>query len=160
VRPESTTLSDFRAPDWIVEAEREALAAADRIITPHAELAALFMHKSEQLRWIAPPQRHSRPQGERSRCIVFPGPTIARKGAYDVRDAARALDLEVILLGRDLEGPDFWQGVRTRRPADGVASDCWLASAAAVVQPAQFEEQPRRLLAALSAGVPVVATAG
>ena len=65
-----------------------------------------------------------------------------------------------MLLGRDLEGPDFWSGVRTCRPACGDPSDGWLKSVAAVVQPAQFEEQPRRLLAALSAGVPVIATAG
>ena len=40
----------------------------------------------------------------------FVGPTIARKGAYEVRDAARALDLEVVLLGSELEGAEFWSG--------------------------------------------------
>ena len=58
-----------------------------------------------------------------------------------------------MLLGSELEGEGFWDGVRTLRP-----SADWLDGVAAVVQPAVVEEQPRRLLAALAAGVPVIAT--
>jgi hypothetical protein len=77
---------------------------------------------------------------------------VARKGAHAVRAAALALDLEVMLMGGDLEGPDFWRGVRTVPAGD------W-KTAAAVVQPALVENQPRGLLAALAARVPVIATA-
>jgi hypothetical protein len=74
-----------------------------------------------------------------------------RKGAHALRDAAAALGLEVMTLGAELEGPDFWRGVRTVPAGD------W-AGVAAVVQPALVEEQPRRLLRALAAGIPVIAT--
>jgi glycosyltransferase involved in cell wall biosynthesis len=92
------------------------------------------------------------------RRIAFPGPTIARKGAHEVREAARALDLEVVLLGSELEGGDFWHGVRTVRPGAKDAAHMWLSNVAAVVQPAVVEERPRHLLAAVAAGVPVIAT--
>jgi glycosyltransferase involved in cell wall biosynthesis len=82
------------------------------------------------------------------------GPTIARKGAYEVREAARALDLEVVLPGSELEGPDFWRGVRTR----SASASNWLDGVAAVVQPALLEDAPRKLLFALANGVPVIAT--
>ena len=40
--PERRTPGKLRAPDWLVEAETEALAAADRIVTLHAAIAVLF----------------------------------------------------------------------------------------------------------------------
>jgi hypothetical protein len=151
LHPQSTTLSDFRAPPTLVALEREALAAADRIVTPHAEIAALFGERAELLPWQMPPQTNIRRSP--GRMIVFPGPTVARKGALELREAARRLDVEVLVPGSELEGADFWRGVRMRRP-DGD----WLCDAAAVVQPAFVEDRPRRLLMALAAGVPVVAT--
>src|SRR5262249_53641907 len=36
--PESPTLNEFRAPRWFVDAEEEALNAARRIVTPHAQI--------------------------------------------------------------------------------------------------------------------------
>jgi hypothetical protein len=166
IHPESGTLSDFRAPPWLVAAEASALAEADQIITAHTEIAALFGDRAVRVPWQSPsgqspsdqfplgqfPSGHRPASASFGRRIVFPGPTVARKGAQVVRDAAIALELEVMALGAELEGPDFWRGVRMI-PAgnrDGVA---------AVVQPALVEDQPRRLLAALAAGIPVIATA-
>src|SRR5215469_3820598 len=40
--PESTTLGDFRAEQWLVDAERQALESARQIITPHTGIASLF----------------------------------------------------------------------------------------------------------------------
>ena len=150
VHPERGTLTDFRAPPWLVEAEAEALTDADQIITAHAGIAALFGDRAVHLPWEVPTKP---PPGSASGCqrIVFPGPTVARKGAYAVRDAAIALDLEVMAQGAELEGPDFWRGVRM------VPAGEW-EGVAAMVQPALLEDQPRRLLAALAAGVPVIAT--
>jgi hypothetical protein len=148
--PERATLADFRAPAWLAEAEAEALAGADHVITPHAEIADLFGERAIHLPWHVPPvPPRTSVAGRR---IVFPGPTVARKGAHVVRDAAIALGLEVIHLGAELEGPDFWRGVRTATAGD------W-AGVGAVVQPALVEDQPRRLLTALAAGIPVIATA-
>ncbi|MBV9990791.1 MAG: VanW family protein [Alphaproteobacteria bacterium] len=143
--PERATLADFRA-DAALEAE--ALAAADAIVTPHAEIAALFGDRAILLPWATPKTGFRHAPG--SRRIAFAGPTIARKGAYELRDAARALDLEVVLLGSELEGAKFWAGLRTARDiGEGVA---------AFVQPAFLEDRPRKLLAALASGIPVIAT--
>ncbi len=146
--PERTTLKDFRADPVLPRAEDEALAAADTIVTPHTDIAALFGERAILLDWKTPTARFKHAPG--SRRVAFPGPTIARKGAYELREAARALDLEVVLLGSDLEGTDFWKGIRTSRDiSDGVA---------AFVQPAFLEDKPRKLLAALASGIPVFAT--
>jgi hypothetical protein len=145
--PERRTLADFRADPALVCAESEALDAAQAIVTPHADIAAPFGERAVLLDWKTPTARFKHAPG--SRRIAFPGPTIARKGAFELREAARALDLEVALLGSDLEGADFWSGVRTTRDLGGVA---------AFVQPALIEDKPRRLLAALASGIPVIAT--
>jgi hypothetical protein len=156
--PERRTLADFRAPDWLAEAEVEALVYAERIVTPHAEIARLFPGKAELLEWRLPPV--ARPAAApASRRIAFPGPTVARKGAFEMRDAAGALRLELVLLGGELEGAGFWDGVAATRPDPAAGPAGWLDGVAAVVQPALVEERPRHLLMALAAGVPVVATA-
>jgi len=152
LHPERATLSDFRAPAALVEAEAEALAAADQVVTPHREIAALFPGRAVLLDWVLPPSTPC--ASERPRRIAFPGPSIARKGAYELRAALDGLDIEVMLLGNDLEGADFWRGCRVIRPHGGA----WTEMVAAVVQPALVEERPRALLAALAAGLPVIAT--
>jgi hypothetical protein len=149
--PDRATLADYRAHAWLVESEAEALAAAEAVVTPHAEIAALFGARAVRLPWDAPPAPAWTPGAG---VIAFPGPTVARKGAYEVREAARRLGLAVRPLGAQLEGQGFWDGVRIAPPAGD-----WLAGVAAVVHPAVVEEAPRRLLAALAAGVPVIATA-
>jgi hypothetical protein len=152
---ERETLADFRASDPLAAVEIEALDAAERIVTPHAEIAALFPGKALLLDWRMPTPPAMAPAPS-SRRIAFPGPSVARKGAYELREAARRLDLEVLLLGNELEGADFWKGVRATPVAR--SNDVWLKDVAAVVQPALIEEQPRLLLRALAAGIPVIAT--
>jgi hypothetical protein len=151
--PERASLGDYRAPPAIADAEAAALAAAASIVTPHAEIAALFVDRALKLDWARPtaPERAVQSRG----VVAFPGPTIARKGAYELREAARALDLLVRPLGSMLEGADFWDGVRQDpTPAGGH----WLDGVSLVVQPALTQDAPRRLLEALAAGVPIVAT--
>jgi VanW like protein/Glycosyl transferases group 1 len=151
--PERLSLSDFRADPALVAAEAEALAAAEAIVTPHAAVATLFGERAVRLEWQMP--KPLARNGEIvARRIAFPGPTAARKGAFELRAAAKALDLEIVLVGSELEGADFWSGVRTRR-AD---PSNWLDGVAAVIQPALVEDAPRRLLQALASGVPVIAT--
>jgi len=156
--PERLTLGDFRAPEQLLEAEAEALAYASRVVTPHAEIAALFTERAVTSAWRGPRvQSIARPAANR-RTIGFPGPTVARKGAYELREAARALGLEVLRLGSDLEGPSFWEGVKTRKFDLAQSADGWLQQVAVVVQPAIAEDRPRHLLSALAAGIPVIAT--
>lgn len=154
--PDRPSLADFRAPAWLVEAESEALAAADRLLTPHLEIARLFRGRSRRLPWQTPAAVLNVEERVPDR-IYFPGPTAARKGAFEVRAAARALNLEVVLGGSDLEGPDFWTGLRTCR-AEALQGEGGFTAATALVHPALVEDQPRTLLRALAAGLPVITT--
>jgi glycosyltransferase involved in cell wall biosynthesis len=98
-------------------------------------------------------KRQARPRYP-SRRIAFPASTLCRKGAYELREAARALDLELVCPGNFLEGADFWSGIRLAR----LDSGSWLEGIGAVVLPSFVEHRPRRLLQAIEAGVPVVAS--
>lgn len=143
--PDSPTLRDFRAPVDLVEAEREALDYAERIVTPHAEIAALF-DKAQLLPWHMPSATTISPIHR----VAFVGPTLGRKGAYEMLGAAGALKLDLLVPRRDLEAPDFWSGITVTRgaPLEGQI----------VVQPAFAEENPRTLLTALASGRQVIAT--
>jgi hypothetical protein len=52
--PQRGTFAEFRAPDWMVEAESEALEHADAVVAPHASIAALFPRKVQRLDWKLP----------------------------------------------------------------------------------------------------------
>ena len=161
MHPERTLLNDFRADPQLVAQEWEALQAARRIVTPHADIAALFPAQALRLQWRIPQNGGTSSSAGANvitdGAIAFPGPTHAREGAYELRNVARALGLEVVLLGSELEGADFWQGVKTRRVNTQAGAD-WLAGVSLVVQPAVIEDKPRRLLEALGRNIPVIAT--
>ena len=158
LHPSSPTLADFRADGWLyflvrdVNTGVEHLAHARRVVTPHALVASLFGGRAVLLDWRLPRAAHGRPRGGR---VVFPGPTVGRKGAYEVREAAGKLGFTLAVRGAQPEGEDFWAGVGVER-RDGKD---WLRDAGVVVLPAFVENRPRRLLEALARGVPVVATA-
>jgi hypothetical protein len=158
LHPESKTCADFRAPAWLLQAEAEALAAADHWITPHRAIADLAGTRAIVVPWKMPATSKT-PRGPGTR-VIFPASALCRKGAYEIRDAAQSLDCELVYLGSTIESPDFWRHVRmSPPPATNPSSGAiWLDGAAAVVLPAFVEHRPRRLLAALAAGVPVIAT--
>ncbi|MGE0239339.1 MAG: VanW family protein [Parvibaculaceae bacterium] len=152
--PESRTLGDFRAPDGVLVAESEALAAARTLFTPHSGIAAVDPARTRHLDWITPVARDRITRGGKS--ILFPASALARKGAYALRDAVKGLDLDVIVAGRACEyDGDFWGSARVRPLEDG----SWPRQLAAVVLPALVEHEPRALLRALAHGLPVIATA-
>jgi len=155
--PDRASLGDFRADPHLVRAEWDALLGAERIITPHREIAQLFPGRAELLEWDKSRATNTGFRARErlsSRSIGFPGPTAARKGAYEVREVARQLDLEVLLCGSELERDGFWDGVRVRR----VKFDDAIAETGLIVQPSFVEDQPRTLLKALSHGCTVIAT--
>ena len=155
LHPESPTLRDFRAKTWIVEAEAEALQCAERIVTPHLQVAALFAEKTHLLEWKMPavsPQFSV--SGEpASRTILFPCSTLGRKGIYELREALRDAEIHLKLGGAVLEHADFWRGFNVER----VNLDQPHGFAVAV-QPSIVESQPRALLKALASGIPAIAT--
>ena len=152
--PQSPTLGDFRADSDLLRAEREALAAAGRLVTPHRAIAAHFGERAWLVPWETPPPvPRFDVAGKPS--LFFPASRLGRKGAYELADALRSgIDAELLFLGAADEGSaDPFAGLDCRR---GKAGD--LASAAAVVLPAWIEHQPRLALLALASGIPVIAT--
>lgn len=145
--PDRKLLGDYRAPEAWARAEAEALAGARRLVTPHPDFAREDPRR-HLLDW-AMPEAEAWTAGP---ALGFAGPTIARKGAHEVREVAQRLGVPVVRWGRDLEGDDFWAGVETRTPAKG------FDGIEVMLQPAVLEDQPRRLLRALASGVPVLCT--
>jgi hypothetical protein len=87
--------------------------------------------------------------------FAFPGPTVARKGCFELREAAQRLGARVRPVGSQLEGAGLLGG-RRARPRAG--RRLVAGRVRALVHPALVEAAPRRLLEALAAGVPVIAT--
>lgn len=152
LHPESETLGDFRAGERLLSAESEALKYARKVVTPHTEIAALFKEKAVVMDWSIPEAKRAPVKGNK---VLFPASTLGRKGAYEMREAARALGLELVLIGPQLESADFWRGVHTTcRRFD----QSWLDEIGLVVLPAFIEHRPRRLLEAVAYKVPVIAS--
>jgi hypothetical protein len=153
--PASPTLADFRADPVLVEAEARALDEAAEIITPHAMIAGCYPGKSTKLDWARPsfePLARRREPGPLR--LWLPTSTVGRKGVWELRAALAELGpCELWVAGRELEGPSFWgRGVALRHGSPA------LDRIDALVLPAWVEHQPRALLRALAAGVPVIAS--
>jgi glycosyltransferase involved in cell wall biosynthesis len=136
--------------------EHEALRRARKIITPHSEIARLYEGRTVTIDWTIP--AHASPQKAslaRRPKIVFPASTVGRKGAYELRSALQGLDVELTVVGAQLEGEDFWRGLTVERRPHG---EDWLEGASALVLPAYVEHRPRRLLEGVARGIPVIAS--
>lgn len=153
LHPESRTLGDFRADPGLAAAESEALQNARKLFTPHTDIASVAPEKSVLLEWTIPTvSNRQRPMNKRPR-VVFPATTVGRKGCYELREALKGIDAELVILGPQIEDKNFWAGFDV---VHGNAD--WLETADVVVLPAFIEHKPRRLLAAIAHGVPVIAT--
>ncbi|MEO7689683.1 MAG: VanW family protein [Sphingomonas sp.] len=150
--PESTTLGDFRAPDLIVTAERQALAAAARLITAHRAVATFFPSDRVELLDWEPAAPLTAQRGGRT--FLFAGPALARKGAHAMRDAMKGLGIELLIERDAEEEPGFWSGLNVRR----LRSHEVPPELAGAVLPALVEHRPHTLLRALAAGLRVIAT--
>ena len=147
----SATIADFRAEPTLVAREAALLARARRIYTPHGDVAALFPEQAARLAWHRPAPLRRVP-GTR---VAFLGPTIARQRPDLVRAVAGGLPEPLILFGAMLEGAEAWAGVPVERR--GFGPD-WLDGIGAILHPATFTAQPRRLLQAAASGVEIYAT--
>lgn len=153
LHPESSTLGDFRAVENLVEAESEALRNADKIITPHTEIASLFGAKAELLSWELPKAKKIKKADNKKITLAFPASTVGRKGCYELRQAIRGLDVRLITLGEFIEDADFWREFDVEKGGGN-----WLEIADLVVLPAFVEHKPRRILQAVSNKIPVIAS--
>jgi hypothetical protein len=109
---ESPTLNDFRATDQLVNLENKALTMARKVITPHAEIAAIFKNKVEKLNWQIPNSTITTSRGHK---ILFPASALGRKGAYEVRRLAQELQLTVTISGNSIDFIDFWGDVKIEK---------------------------------------------
>ncbi len=151
--PESTTLSDFRVDGRLLKLEAEALENARRLITPHTAIAAHFGKRAELIDWVLPNAKAAHlPRNSKPR-IVFASSTVGRKGCYELREPLAGIDAVIVLTGPLIEGKDFWNGLET---ISGISDP--LVDADVVVLPAFVEHKPRRLLRAVSMGIPVIAS--
>jgi hypothetical protein len=150
---ESSTLADFRADEDLVRAEKQALAVAGRIITPHLALAEHFASRAWLIDWEMPkPLPRGLPNGKP--LLFFPASRLGRKGAYELATALQGVDATLCYLGLANEGGvDPFADIPCYR---GTTSD--LANASALILPAWIEHQPRLALLALASGIPVIAS--
>lgn len=157
--PQSPTLRDFRADSALVEAERAALAQAGRWISPHAGILELAGARGLALPWHASAgigSPDADPLDRQAPSLVFlAASALARKGAYELREALRELPVQLCLPPGAEETPAFWQGFPVRRTASMTRG---IDDADVVVLPAWIEHQPRGLLRAMAMGKPVIAT--
>ncbi len=152
--PESDTLADFRADPALVIAEKQALAAAARIVTPHLAIARSFGSRAILLDWELPAEVHRAQIVSDAVRWFFPASALGRKGIHELAQAIRETGGELLVLGRAREGSaDPLKEIPHRQAA---LSD--LASCTALVIPAWIEHEPRLALLALSRGIPVIAS--
>jgi glycosyltransferase involved in cell wall biosynthesis len=162
--PHAASLADYRTDAADLRDEWAALQRADRIWTAHHELARCLRARGltvELLEWHQPSAtalpRVERPAREGPPLVVFPASALPRKGALELAAAMRELGWRLRVLGSPAADAALWAGIAVEpgRYSDGR----WLAEADVVALPAHVEHNPRALLAALAAGLPVVATA-
>jgi hypothetical protein len=149
--PESPTLNDFRAPQALINFENTALTKSSIIITPHKEIAGIFNNKSVKLDWHAPRVKAVQPGFANK--ILFPASSLGRKGAYEIKQLALELSLSIVVLGKATENDNFWEGVDVETAGGNIFENIGI-----VIYPAYAENQPRVLLKALAAGIPVITT--
>jgi len=152
MHPESLTAADFRADPQLVADVMEALHAAERLITPNAWVAGAMGDRAHLVPWIAQPKTHLKYRMQGLPRIYFPSAALARRGAFELRDALQGMDAELVVRDKSFEGENFWKGIPT------LGIEALDEGVSAVVLPAFLLEQPRVLLDALAAGIPVIAT--
>ena len=157
--PHSPTLRDFRADDALVNAERVALARAGRWISPHAGVLQLAGGRGLPVPWrvlgrIDTPVTACRDRRDPPR-VFLAASALARKGAYELREALQNLPIQLCLPPGAQEAPAFWRGFAIRH-ATSIAQG--VGDADVVVLPAWIEHQPRGLLHAMALGKTVIAT--
>ena len=153
------SLRDFRVePKWLAD-EWAALNAARSLATSHSEVHKVLQASGlvvELVPWIEPANPDVFSQVDRHHpTLAFAASALARKGSHEVATVARRLGARVLILGSPPGNPELWSGVNWS--VAGYRSD-WLRQSDVAVLPAYIEHQPRALLQALAAGLPVVAS--
>jgi hypothetical protein len=162
-QPDAASLVDFRVNDAHGVIELRALLGARMLVTPHAAVADYLKNIGAKSVHVVPWQvpnatMRIRMQTQNQTPIaVFPASALARKGAYELAHAMRALGWQIWVMGAASSDPTLWYGVSVKHV--GYHNREWLSVADVVVLPAYVEHSPRILLRAFAHGIPVVTTA-
>ena len=148
IHPESKTLNDFRTDKKLIELETIALSKAKKIVSPHSEIQERFKDKIEKLNWFVK-NESSKNKGTK---ILFPASTIGRKGAYEMRKLAIELNLSLVILSKNFENDNFWDGIETEI-YNGKSEEIGL-----IIYPTLIENQPRQLLQYTAKNIPIITT--
>jgi len=162
-QPDAASLRDFRVDAAWLHDENTALAAAQRLLTSHTEVARVLRTRGlpvELRPWRIPPLGKPTPTNATAHppTLAFPASALPRKGAALVAGTARQLGARVLIFGTP-PGPadaELWRGVDWH-PARYADQTIW-SQFDAVLLPALIEHNPRPLLQALALGLPVIAT--
>ncbi len=150
--PHASELAEYRAPQWVIEAESEALVYASKVITPHEEYANHYPNL-RKLEWTKP-QVEPPPGVRKPGYLLFPASLAAREGAHAALAASEELGVPLLVVGRDLEG----LSVESDLVEFTTPGEIPWHEIAAVLHPTLFESWPRLHLRALALGIPVIAT--
>jgi len=161
--PKAASLRDFRIGEEYCATELDALNRAQRVVTPHADVARhlraqLGAKHVETVDWILPARlplrRVTRPG--MPPVVAFPASALARKGANEMAEAIRRLGWRLVVLGTPPSDVLEWRDIEVSYMS--YRDQSWLCEADVVALPAHVEHTPRGLLTAISHDVPVVAT--
>ncbi|MDM1061577.1 VanW family protein [Empedobacter falsenii] len=148
IYPESKTLKDFRANKNLIDLENNALNKAQKIISPHTDIQKMFQHKIVKLDWNIE-QNLNQKTGNK---ILFSASAVGRKGAYEMRKLAKELNLQLVILGRNLEMDNFWQNIQIEKFSENYDE------IGLIIYPTIIENQPRQPIKAVSYGIPIITT--
>ncbi|HAD80712.1 MAG TPA: hypothetical protein DCF99_16995, partial [Flavobacteriaceae bacterium] len=93
----------------------------------------MFQHKIVKLDWNIE-QNLNQKTGNK---ILFPTSALGRKGAYEMRKLAKELNLQLVILGRNLEMENFWDHIEVEK-FNGNYDEIGL-----IIYPTITENQPR-----------------
>jgi hypothetical protein len=165
--PQDTSLNDYRATPTLMQAEREGLVRAERIVTAHADVAAHMSSCTkaviDHLPWALPTMQTADKMATKvssdTPVVAFPSTALARKGIRELAAALRGLRCRLRVIGEPPTDTELFSGLDVEYIARGKETRRRLFDGAAiVVLPAHIEHHPRALLSALACGMPVVAT--
>lgn len=155
--PNAPHLNDFRAPQNLIDQEWQNLKRASQVLTSNPALAELLKKRGiPQVQLIPYQLPQPKPQNSKPNqlnYLYFPGPTAARKGAHAVREVARRTGIPLVVAGKNLEDPNFWQGITLLDPDSHPAE-----TALAIIAPSIYEDRPTRLLQSYQNNIPIITT--
>jgi glycosyltransferase involved in cell wall biosynthesis len=150
--PMSPSLEESRVSQQFIEAEIEALASAEKVVTPHEYFAKCFANL-RKLDWEIP-EVVSPPDVRNPSYVLLPASLTAREGAHVALAAAEALEMPLLVCGENPEGLAIESDMVRFTSENQIP---W-HEVAAVIHPTVFTSWPRLHLHAMALGIPVVAT--